>query len=647
MGVEGYNVLYVDDDESNLNSFKLQFRRKFNIITANSGKKGLEILESQPIHLIITDQKMPNMTGVQFLKIVKEKWPEPKYILLTGFTDHEIIKEAINDVGIYWYVNKPFDPDQMEYLIGKGIDNYRKEQAKKAVDDMLHMVLNTALDGIITINEEQLITMANPAIIKLFGYEEEELIGQRIEVLIPDEVEGHKQLAKSFGSLDQPSNIMMLGRLVYGKAKTGELIPVEIAISKMELNGEQFYNAILRDVSQRIEAEKLLKESEEKFRGVFNSVVDVFTRTDMKGKCVMISPSVYDLFGYRDDEVIGHNVSLFFNNREDERKFGEAIVEKGALKDYRIEGRKKDGTKIVMSLNSKIYRDKDGNPLGIESLIRDVTEQYNAERKIREMNEELETKVHERTLELEKAKIDIMQALSKEKELGELKSRFVATASHQFRTPLTVIQSNVELLEMSLNKLEDKLKHRFEKSFERINKESNRMTELMNDVLILGKINAGVTATNKEMIDVAVIAKDLTDRLNEVNYSQAKINLEIENTPRMAFLDEKQYSHVLLNILSNAQKYSLDRGDITFKIHFGNKNVKMMVIDHGIGMSEEDMKDLFQPFSRGKNTEGIQGTGLGMSIAHEYIMLNGGDVMVDSKLNEGTTVTMIFNYNEN
>jgi len=115
------NILYVDDEQSSLNALKNLYRRKFNIITAISGQEALEILETQAVQVIITDQRMPEMTGIDFLLKVKNKWPDLKYILLTAFDESSVIKEAINDAGIYWYLNKPFEPDQLEQIITRDL----------------------------------------------------------------------------------------------------------------------------------------------------------------------------------------------------------------------------------------------------------------------------------------------------------------------------------------------------------------------------------------------------------------------------------------------------------------------------------------------------------------------------------------------
>ena len=132
---EGYNVLYVDDDQSSLNAFENLYRRKFNIITASSGQQGLEILKAQPVHVIITDQRMPEMTGVEFLIKVKNKWPDIKCILFTAFDDKEVIKKAINDAGIYWYLNKPFEPEQFGQIITNASNAYHADNKLKESEE--------------------------------------------------------------------------------------------------------------------------------------------------------------------------------------------------------------------------------------------------------------------------------------------------------------------------------------------------------------------------------------------------------------------------------------------------------------------------------------------------------------------------------
>jgi response regulator RpfG family c-di-GMP phosphodiesterase len=121
-------ILYVDDEKSNLVAFKANFRQKFDISIAESAKEGVAILESQEIFIIITDQRMPDITGVEFLESIMEVFPNPIRILLTGYTDLETVIEAVNKGKIYQYVTKPYDQDSFEKLIYDAFDEYEKRQ---------------------------------------------------------------------------------------------------------------------------------------------------------------------------------------------------------------------------------------------------------------------------------------------------------------------------------------------------------------------------------------------------------------------------------------------------------------------------------------------------------------------------------------
>ena len=165
-----YNILYVDDELSNLNAFKNLFRKKFNIITANSGQQGLEILETQPVDLIISDQRMPEMTGIEFLKKVRTKHSDFKFILLTAYVDNDVIKEAVNDVGIYWYVNKPFDPDQMEQSIINATNAYHAEKKLKESEEKFRDVFNSISDVFTRSDVDGKCVLVTPSIYQMIGY---------------------------------------------------------------------------------------------------------------------------------------------------------------------------------------------------------------------------------------------------------------------------------------------------------------------------------------------------------------------------------------------------------------------------------------------------------------------------------------------
>lgn len=132
-----YNILYVDDEVSNLNVFKNTFRRNYNIFTAETGKEGLEILDREKIDLILTDQRMPEMNGVEFLKSVMVKYPEPSRLLITAYADFNALKDAVNDAKIFQYIQKPWDEDEIKQIIDTALNiNYLRKKNKELTEEL-------------------------------------------------------------------------------------------------------------------------------------------------------------------------------------------------------------------------------------------------------------------------------------------------------------------------------------------------------------------------------------------------------------------------------------------------------------------------------------------------------------------------------
>jgi signal transduction histidine kinase len=266
---------------------------------------------------------------------------------------------------------------------------------------------------------------------------------------------------------------------------------------------------------------------------------------------------------------------------------------------------------------------------------RDITEVKNAQEQLNQLNNRLEEKVHHRTIELE-------ESLTREKELGKLKSAFVTTASHQFRTPLAIIQSNAELLEiLSANgkKIEPE---NYKKVSGRIKKAITIMTGLMEDVLILGKTTAGKTQYNAEDVALVEFCEKLVEEFNELKTDGSHLNFVIKGEPYNLALDPELLAHSLSNLISNAFKYSVGKKNPDLTIHFKLNELVLSIKDYGIGIPENELPKLFQPFFRANNVIGFQGTGLGLSIAKEYIEVNKGQITATSILGEGSCFEITF-----
>ena len=239
--------------------------------------------------------------------------------------------------------------------------------------------------------------------------------------------------------------------------------------------------------------------------------------------------------------------------------------------------------------------------------------------------------------ERDKTRKELKKALEREKELGELKSQFVSMASHQFRTPLTVIQSNIELFQMLASNIDNQLKGKFDKISTRIQDEVTRLVELMNDVLLLGKLNAEVLTPQSEYSDIVEEISAVVNKLNSIQKDGRVARIITKGNIKNISFDKKLFAHAFTNLVHNAFKYSREKPAPIIEILFKKNTIDIKVIDFGKGIPEYDIKNLFQPFYRSKNVQDIEGTGLGLVICKKYIELQNGTIMIQSTLNEKTT----------
>lgn len=240
--------------------------------------------------------------------------------------------------------------------------------------------------------------------------------------------------------------------------------------------------------------------------------------------------------------------------------------------------------------------------------------------------------------ERKRAEQEILKALQKEKELSQLKSGFITIASHEFRTPLTVIMAAAKLLKH----FEDKLsRDQKEQQLERLLRSSDRILRLLDDVLILGKADAGKIEFNPTPIDLKVFCEELLAelRLSDGGQHDLIFNYQ-EKTEQKIPIDEHLLHHVLSNLLSNAMKYSPVHTNITLALEISDRHAIFQVRDRGIGIPSEDIPHLFEAFHRAQNAHHVQGTGLGLAIVKRAVDLHSGTIAVESKVGVGTTFTV-------
>ena len=330
---------------------------------------------------------------------------------------------------------------------------------------------------------------------------------------------------------------------------------------------------------------------------------------------------------------------------EDRQSASEAVNK--AIKhkeEYKLIQRRvfENGKEIYVECRGQVGLGKDGKVNSVFGICIDVTDKIEIERVKEDFTKKLEEKVKERTAKLINSEKKLRTSLMKEKELGQLKSSFVSTASHQFRTPLAVIQSNVGLLEMFANKKSEKEFEKYRKVNNRITGAIAKMTELMDDVLILGKITSGNIYYKPQYLNILEFCDQLVAEFNDVPAEYRTISALTIGEPYNVYLDPKLLTHVLANLINNAFKYSLGKKNPELVIDFSTKELVISVKDYGIGIPKAEVPNLFQPFFRANNATEIKGTGLGLSIAKEYVQINKGRIAVQSILGEGSCFKISF-----
>ena len=395
----------------------------------------------------------------------------------------------------------------------------------------LTSLFENATEGIILTNGLGIIVLVNPAAERMFQYEGGEIIGQPIEILIPEKFKPHHHELRT-GFYHHPSNRSMgENRDLYGRRKDGTGLPVEVSLSHYKKEDELFVIAFIINITKRKEIENNMKRQQSELERISNE--------------------------------------------------------------------------------------------------------------IRKLNAELEVKVEERTMilkealqKLEQSQTELSDALDKERQLNEIKSRFVSMASHEFRTPLSTVLSSASLLSKYTQGDEQDKRDRH---IAKIKSSVKNLNDILEDFLSLGKLEEGKVSSHISELDLQECLVDTVDEMKPFLKKNQQIKLNYEGNT-IIYSDKKLLRNIIINLISNAIKFSGEGTNITIHSNVNTANALISIADEGIGIGEEDQHHLFTSFFRGANATNIQGTGLGLHIVQRYALLLGGSVELKSLLNEGTTV---------
>jgi len=531
----------------------------------------------------------------------------------------------------------------------------------------LNAIIEAALDGIIAINENGIMEMLNPAAASMFGYTINELLGQNVSMLMPDmHARQHNTYINNYLHTGV-KKIIGIGREVEGKRKDGSTFPLRLSVSESKTEGKSIFTGIVHDLSLEKKAAhelNLEKERAQQYLDIANTMIIVI---DKDGLVELINNKGCEVLGYPEKDIIGKNwfdlivpeihrtpLKLLFSRMME--------GELGSLEYFESEIKTHNGERRLIAWRNALIKDDEGRITSSISSGVDITEQRAAEDRIIRLNAELEQRVDQRTEELANAvnqllninkkleheiqerraieaalrhsEQELRRAYEKEKELSELKSRFVSMASHEFRTPLSAVLSSADLIEVyTKEEQQDKrLRHT-----NRIKASVANLTGILNDFLSLSKLEEGKVGVQPVQFQLFEFIEETTEELTGLLKPGQHILNDLPTADISLYLDRKVLKNILFNLISNAIKYSDPDTQINCQLLVRHNMLHIAVKDQGIGIPKEEQQYVFTRFFRAHNAENIQGTGLGLNIVKRYVELMGGNINFESDLGTGTT----------
>lgn len=519
-------------------------------------------------------------------------------------------------------------------------------------ESRLKAIIENCIDGIITIDKRGIIESFNPAAGKIFGYRPEEVIDKNIKMLMPEpDKSKHDTYLENYHRTGE-GKIIGIGREVVGLKKDGTRFPFKLSVSEVHLTNRTIYTGMVHDISEQKLAEEELRKmviekqtlNEELEKRVANRTEELeITNRNLQEQikdrrkieeALRESQKLYNAIAKNFPNgaiiVLDHNLEYIFVEGKElddlgissERMLGEQIFHS-----YNPEERK-----LLQGHLKKVYQGKNAS---FETVFKGRNYMNHAV-PLPDAKGEINfiLLVLENITDRKQAEKKNQEALDKERELNELKSTFVSIASHEFRTPLSTILSSASLIGQyqQEDQQEKRLKH-----IDRIKSSVANLTQILNDFLSLTKLEEGRVEHKPEKFGIEKFSREICQDMQAIAKPGQHIVYQHNGNIDQVNLDKNFLKNILINLISNAIKYSGEGQNINFSTELNDHQLNIFIRDNGIGIPKEEQHHLFDRFFRARNATNIQGTGLGMNIVKRYLDLMKGSIEFDSQLNTGTT----------
>lgn len=501
--------------------------------------------------------------------------------------------------------------------------------------------------GILAVGETGLIELSNPYAERLFGYGPGDLNGRNHDILLTlDLREKHKAHVHNY--FQHPvDRAMGIGMKLAARRKDGSVFPAEIGLAFYEFEGRKMAVAFVADITEHERTKEQLRVNEQNIRLLIEHTPAAIAMFDRQMRYIAVSKRWLKDYQLNGKNIIGlSHYDVFPEVPKRWRKLHARCLAGEASSCDEDPFPRADGSTDWVQWELCPWYAADGSVGGAILFSEVITDKKLSEDRLRHHAIDLEQEVKQRTQQLqlaveqlETAKEGLSESLEKEKELGQLKTRFVSMASHEFRTPLTTILLSSTLIDKYSNLRDNP---NITKHTEKIRKSVFGLTGILDDFLSLEKLESGNVEVNASDFDIVKLAEDLTEEMQQSAKLDQHILYSHTGSESMVHLDSRLLRNCVINLISNAIKYSGEQTVIEFETEVSAPSYKVTVKDNGIGIPQSEQKHLFDAFFRAHNTGDIQGTGLGLNIVARYVKLMNGKIEFYSKLNEGTRFVLTF-----